>query len=339
MQDNIISFPSDYIIKERDTDDTSIYQYRKGYGLQPDPNNTKEPQEKIKDELLEDVTLGRLGIIEEEILRALYLFKWLNKRNLELYLNKLSRIPQRSKKPNYRENINKLRKQGAIMTFRRKPVFAGEETELVVYRLSEGAYNYVNMYSGLKKTYEKEKDDNYIDTAKALEILSLNQWYISVCSSGIAKNTLYRHKYKKEGSYTLIEASAVFDVEKEKYGEKKLAIYAIALPKKEEWATDMLNRLLYLNKFLQSEDAPYPASLIVIVCESVTRMKDAYAIIKSVKELDQFNLLFTLDEDVIRGNGVDKLYSCRYNEKTKGITYTTTKLQLFSKKTSTNKVP
>ena len=118
----------------------------------------------------------------------------------------------------------------------------------------------------------------------------------------------------------------------EKYGEKKLALYALALPKKEEWATDMLNRLLYLNRFLQSPESPYPASLIVIVCESATRMKDAYATIKSIKELDQFNLLFTLDEDVIRGNGIDKLYSCKYNAKTKGVTYTTTSLKLFDKK-------
>lgn len=332
MENNLVQFPSDFIIKERDTDDTSIYQYRKGYGLQPDPIARKISQQEIKDELLEDVSLGRLGIIEEEILRALYLFKWLNKKNLELYLNNLSRIPQKIKKPNYRENINKLRDRGAIVTFRRKPVFAGEETELVVYRLSEGAYNYINMYSGLKKTYEKEKDDNYIDTAKALEILSLNQWYIAVCSSGITNKTIYRYKYKKDGSYTLIEAAAVFDVDKEKYGEKKLALYALALPKKEEWATDMLNRLLYLNRFLQSPESPYPASLIVIVCESATRMKDAYATIKSIKELDQFNLLFTLDEDVIRGNGIDKLYSCKYNAKTKGVTYTTTSLKLFDKK-------
>ena len=53
---------------------------------------------------------------------------------------------------------------------------------------------------------------------------------------------------------------------------------------------------------------------------------------KSIKELDQFNLLFTLDEDVIRGNGIDKLYSCKYNAKTKGVTYTTTSLKLFDKK-------
>ena len=86
MENNLVQFPSDFIIKERDTDDTSIYQYRKGYGLQPDPIARKISQQEIKDELLEDVSLGRLGIIEEEILRALYLFKWLNKKNLELYL-------------------------------------------------------------------------------------------------------------------------------------------------------------------------------------------------------------------------------------------------------------
>ncbi len=325
----LIEFPSDMVQKE--DKDTSIYQYRKGYNLQFESESIIYGRQEVYERVMDKVTIGEYSVIEIEIIKALFKYKWLNKRNLEKHLNHSSNINAHMRKPNYDSNLRNLRRDGVIVTFSRAPIFAGEETKIIVYRLSEGAYDYANAYLGIKKTYNKEKENMTIDTATALEILSLNQWYITMLCGGKYKKTWYRQRFASKKGPVMVDAAFKLDVDKNRYGSKTMMLYAFALSKKEDGYVKFINHLLNLNAYIQSSDNKYKLSLILITCESRKRMTEAYAALKGFKELDELELLFILDEDSISGKGLENVYICEYKADTKDITYFRTDISLFEK--------
>lgn len=323
----LIEFPSDIAIKEEE--DTSIFQYRKGYNLQYRKTDVMYGKTEVFNSVVDNITTGVYSIIELEIIKALYKFKWLNKKNIERYINGLNILPQQMKKPNYDSNIKKLRNDGVITTFSRAPMFAGEEHEVIVYRLSEGAYDYANAFCGIPKTYPKEIENMTIDTAKAMETLSLNQWYISMLTSINYSKTWYRKKLRYKKGILVIDAAYRLNVDKEKYGDKTMMLYAFAMPKKDDGYAKFINHLLAINAFLQSPENKYKCSLILTTCESVNRIKKAYAALRTFEELDELDCMFVLDNDSVAGSGIDKVYACEYNPMTKGVKYYTTKIELY----------
>ena len=326
----IIEFPSDLI---KEDEDVSIFQYRKGYNLQYRHQGIIYGKEEVFGTVMENVTSGTYSMIELEIIKCLYKFKWLNKKNIERYLNGLNVLPQQLKKPNYDNNINKLRKDGVLATFFRAPMFAGEEHEVVIYRLSEGAYDYVNAFCNIPKTYTKELENMSIDTARAMETLSLNQWYISMLIDKKYTKTWYRKKLRYKKGVFMLDAACRLSVNKEKYGDKTLMLYAFAMPKREDGYVKFINHLLAINAFLQSPENKYKCSVILVTCESIEKIKQAYAALRTFEELDELDCMFVLDNDSLCGTGIDKVYACEYNPTTKGVKYYTTKIELFESDT------
>lgn len=324
-----IEFPSDMIQKE--DKDTSIYQYRKGYNLQFESESIIYGRKEVYESVMDKVTIGEYSIIEIEIIKILFRFKWLNRKNIERYLNNSPNINIHMRKPNYETNLKNLRKDGVIVTFSRAPVFAGEETKIIVYRLSEGAYDYANAFLGVRKTYNKEKENMTIDTATALEILSLNQWYITMLIGGQFKKTWYRQRFASKKGPVMVDAAFRLEVDKNRYGSKTMMLYAFALSKKEDGYVKFINHLLNLNAYIQSSDNKYKLSLILVTCESRKRMTEAYAALKGFHELDELELLFILDEDSLSGTGLENVYICEYNPDVKDITYFRTDVSLFKK--------
>lgn len=324
----IIEFPSDLVVKE--DEDTSIYQYRKGYNLQFEKQEVLFGRKEVFDKIRENVTIGAYSIVDLEIIKALFRFKWLNKKNIERYLNGTDIIHSQMKKPNYDSNIKRLRQDGVIATFSRAPVFAGEEHRVVVYRLSEGAYDYANAFCGIPKTYNKDPENMTIDTAKAMETLSLNQWYISMLINGEYQKNWYRARFKQKNGIFMIDSAFRLSVKKEVYGSKTMMLYAFPMPKIDDGYAKMINKMLALNSFLHSPENKYKCSLILTTCESTDRIKQAYAALRSFEELDDMDLLFALDNDSVKGTGIDKIYACEYNSLTKGIKYYATKIETWS---------
>lgn len=325
----LLEFPSDLVQKE--DKDTSIYQYRKGYNLQFESESIIYGRQEVYERVMDKVTIGEYSVIELEIIKALFKYKWLNKKNLEKHLNNTPNINVHMRKPDYESNLRKLRRDGAIVTFSRAPMFAGEETKIIVYRLSEGAYDYANTFLGIRKTYNKEKENLTIDTATALEILSLNQWYITMLTSGNYKKTWYRQRFASKKGPVMVDAAFKLDVDKMRYGNKTMMLYAFALSKKEDGYVKFINHLLNLNAYIQSSDNKYKLSLIIVTCESRKRMTEAYAVLKGFRELDDLEIMFILDEDSISGTGLENVYICEYNSNTKGVTYYRTDVSLFQR--------
>lgn len=323
----LIEFPSDHIIKE--DEDTSIYQYRKGYNLQYEKQPVLFGRKEVFDRVMENVTIGAYSIVDLEIIKALFRFKWLNKKNIERYLNGTNIIHQQMKKPNYDSNIKRLRQDGVIATFSRAPVFAGEEHRVVVYRLSEGAYDYANAFCGIPKTYNKDPENMTIDTAKAMETLSLNQWYISMLINEDYQKTWYRARFRQKNGVFMIDSAFRLSVKKEIYGSKTMMLYTFPMPKIDDGYAKMINKMLAINNFLHSPANKYKCSLILTTCESTDRIKKAYAALRSFKELDDLDLLFVLDNDSVKGSGIDKIYACEYNASSKGIKYYATKIETY----------
>ena len=196
------------------------------------------------------INTKRISIIEIDILRALYTFRYLNIYNLNRYLKTV--LPDYITKTDFSYNVKRLYELGYLYkhTFYYKgddEVYSdhAEQHVLVAYSLSKEAYHFVAVSNSCYKTYSfknpEEETDNATLTSRILEHLSLAQWHISVISNDKAgyKVDYQAFMLKKSGrgiyatypSFIKVNVSGMRDKKKDsKLGRSNDVITLIAMP-------------------------------------------------------------------------------------------------------------
>ncbi len=263
----------------------------------------------------------RFSIIEIDILKALYTFRYLNIYNLNRYLKEL--LPGYISKEDFSYNVKRLYENGFL--YKHTFFYNGDDEVysdhaekhiLVAYSLSKAAYHFVALSNSCYKTYSfkdpLEEKDNSSLTSKILEHLSLSQWHISVITN---KNTGYKIDYsafmlKKSGrgiyatlpSFIKVDLSGMRNGSTGPFKRSDNIISLIALPIVKNLNSSaaighFFRRLLRIRGCVADNPGLFVNPLFVFLCDTEKSAADFIKLLKKYEDTKDIPFCFCIDEN------------------------------------------
>lgn len=280
---------------------TSEYEMSEGYYLTiypcvaGDENVMKEAMERRE-----------FGIIELLIVKALYKYMVLNRKNLERAVD--IKLDRKLQKPNYITNIRHLREKGILFKMR-----YGDEDEAngcEFYSLTAAGYQYMRVYyAGLPVTYDvgshNERNVKRENLPAIMERLSINQWHINllrnygdkICSEAYysKKRLGYRKAWFQSNVRIKTQAGSV-------------ALIALPAGKTEDDKKDLFDTLIrYSDLIGKSENK---AAAFIVICESKGEIGRITKYLEKSRTLHDVELLFAVDLNINKQPALEMLYTC-----------------------------
>lgn len=255
------------------------------------------------------------GIHERAILKALYRYQFLNKHNLEVAIGQ--DIGKRAAKRDYRKNIDVLLRAGVIKRFEYGP--ENEDAKLYFYALTHQGYGYMEKFQKKEPRTHKAAKSEYSsspgEVERMLEHLALNQWHLSVKEAHATD--ILREAYYQRTRFTFLKAYFRSMVMLQ-YRNRKLCVVATVYPKSKETLGPFLRELLHI-EHVCADTRQQDNMLLVVVCESLKQIEQAYLQIAKVEALDHLTPLFATEIIKDGIEDLDCLYSCYFDGEDKKL--------------------
>lgn len=258
----------------------------------------------------------KISYIDLEILKTLYEFKYLNRHNLERYINSNSDIAEDLKKHDYKKSVSRLMKYGLVLRY----YFywnAINDNKLYdqspnFYSLSRGALHYL-----IKRYRYKVNIDEFLlleSPENAMRKLAFNQAYINI-----------RCHYQKQLMKEYIEIKATNKPIKTFIpgifyfclDDHTIAPFIlVSIRRTHAWEQDLINDLDVYNEFIdkkklyrKKDKQVLSSPIFIAICEDDLHVKDTHEYLCSSKSTT-YNMLYTTDIITLKDKLFDKLYMC-----------------------------
>ncbi|WP_113675907.1 hypothetical protein [Vallitalea guaymasensis] len=254
----------------------------------------------------------KLQYIDIEILQTIYKFKYLNRYNIEKYINSNRDIPEKIKKSSYKKNLSKLMKYGLVVRY----YFYWNKASSVdiynqspnFYSLSRGSLGYLSK----KYRYNINIDDYMIleSPENLMRKLSFNQVYVNIMCNYNPLNYYIDIKTSNKPIKNYIPGIFYFAID-----ENTIAPFVIfSVRRVDRWEQELINDLITYSNFMDKKNLfknskVLSSPIYLGICEDDLHIKEVHEELKDTT-VSQYNYIFTTDITAAKCNLFEKIYMC-----------------------------
>lgn len=285
------------------TQEVSPYKYISKQDLKAEPYDADEDYCNI--DIKEKMATKEYQTIETMILLGLFIFQFLNKRNIVRYVN--TKISPEKQHPNYANNLKKLYQDGAITKY-----VYGTTT---LYSLTPASYRYFEERKN-RRTHSPIKDINNplqsISASKILERASLAQWHISLLCR-------YNKKIEKNifTSYATIDGIRIFIpsyIEFIDDRKNRKRVLSIPMAKSKSGYKNFAENIEAAAQIFNNANRKKHVTMLVVVCASTDEIRKVGELLRRSEKLSAVTCLYTLDINTSNFKGLKNLYQYGYTD-------------------------
>ena len=270
----------------------SAFAYEKGRQLSL--SQVRPDKAKVQKIISEKVSEKTYSSCDMAVINALYKFGILNSYNLTRYLQHAdaSMLKESERRKDFSKNLRKLEEDGVIEKYTRDG--ADKEKKEAAYILSEGAVSWMRENGNEAAAHDLIELCKCTEDDKLLELLSLNQYHISILSEyrGRVKEGAYHKKVTFGQMKTLVPSKLKINVSNPSLTIKKIVLYAVVMPKKNPYTDEFIATLITLNSYIRKNYVAGELPFIVIICEGKDSIQKLLDILSEHEEMKDMEMLY-----------------------------------------------